>query len=54
MPQEESFSVFDAIVILTDHAELPLDRIALEARCVLDARGVLHSLPTPGPHLHSL
>jgi UDP-N-acetyl-D-glucosamine dehydrogenase len=43
-------SDFDAVVLLTPHAEFDLDRLAAEASYVLDTRGVMAA----GPHIERL
>ncbi|MGW1810893.1 nucleotide sugar dehydrogenase [Streptomyces sp. NPDC002078] len=49
-PSDESVADFDAVVLLTPHAEFDLAQLADEAAYVLDTRGVM----APAPHVERL
>jgi UDP-N-acetyl-D-glucosamine dehydrogenase len=51
---ESGFSVFDAVVIATDHSALDRERLLSEARIVIDARGALSGLSGDQRHVYGL
>jgi UDP-N-acetyl-D-mannosaminuronate dehydrogenase len=48
------FSVWDAVVIATDHSALDKERLLSEARLVVDARGALRGLPNRAGTIYGL
>jgi UDP-N-acetyl-D-glucosamine dehydrogenase len=48
------FSVFDAVVIVTDHSALAGERLLAEARLVIDTRDALHDVPGDRSKVHGL
>ncbi len=54
IPDDAPFSNYDAVVIVTNHAEIPEQRLLSEARLILDTRDSLGELGRVAPHVRGL